>query len=95
MFLDPEVVAAMPIPLDRPVTRAISGLMKSFSSSHGLTSAVEDVQKGHGYNLQGGGKSAKKRPKRKPRYPKNFDPKNPGPPPDPERWLPKYERCER
>ncbi|XP_051227513.1 uncharacterized protein [Lolium perenne] len=34
---------------------------------------------------------AKKR-KRKPKYPKNFDPANPGPPPDPERWLPKRER---
>jgi len=30
--------------------------------------------------------------KRKPKYPKGFDPKNPGPKPDPERWLPKYER---
>ena len=30
--------------------------------------------------------------KRKVRYPKNFDPKNPGPAPNPERWLPKHER---
>lgn len=30
--------------------------------------------------------------KRKPRLPKNFDPKNPGPLPDPERWMPLYER---
>merc|ERR1712039_522399 len=38
---------------------------------------------------------AKKRAKkRKPRFPKNFDPENPGPPPDPERWLPKCERAE-
>ncbi|XP_042498370.1 signal recognition particle subunit SRP72 [Macadamia integrifolia] len=36
-------------------------------------------------------KSKKKR-KRKPKYPKGFDPANPGPPPDPERWLPKRER---
>jgi signal recognition particle subunit SRP72 len=34
---------------------------------------------------------AKKR-KRKPKYPKGFDPANPGPPSDPERWLPKRER---
>ncbi|KAE8808957.1 Signal recognition particle 72 kDa protein [Hordeum vulgare] len=34
---------------------------------------------------------AKKR-KRKPKYPKGYDPANPGPPPDPERWLPKRER---
>ncbi|KAL7113420.1 hypothetical protein ACP275_04G059400 [Erythranthe tilingii] len=35
---------------------------------------------------------AKKKRKRKPKYPKGFDPENPGPPPDPERWLPKRER---
>ena len=34
----------------------------------------------------------KKKKKRKIRYPKNFDPKNPGLPPDPERWLPKLQR---
>ncbi|KAM7267671.1 hypothetical protein ACFE04_009837 [Oxalis oulophora] len=34
----------------------------------------------------------KKKRKRKPKYPKGFDPANPGPAPDPERWLPKRER---
>ncbi len=34
----------------------------------------------------------KKKKKKRPRYPKNFDPKNPGNPPNPERWLPKQER---
>jgi signal recognition particle subunit SRP72 len=34
----------------------------------------------------------KKKRKRKVRYPKNFDPANPGPLPDPERWLPFMER---
>lgn len=34
----------------------------------------------------------KRKRKRKPRYPKNFDPERPGPPPDPERWLPKWQR---
>lgn len=37
-------------------------------------------------------KTKKKKRKRKPKYPKGFDPANPGPPPDPERWLPKRER---
>ncbi|KAK3284576.1 Signal recognition particle core component [Cymbomonas tetramitiformis] len=37
------------------------------------------------------GKEKKKR-KRKPRLPKDFDPENPPPLPDPERWLPKHER---
>ncbi|KAL4460827.1 hypothetical protein ABPG74_016299 [Tetrahymena malaccensis] len=30
--------------------------------------------------------------KKRVRYPKGFDPKNPGPLPNPERWLPKWER---
>ncbi|KMS94564.1 hypothetical protein BVRB_020140 [Beta vulgaris subsp. vulgaris] len=33
-----------------------------------------------------------KKKKKKIRYPKGFDPANPGPPPDPERWLPRHER---
>ena len=37
--------------------------------------------------------AADARRRRKPTiYPKGFDPENPGPPPDPERWLPKRER---
>eukprot|EP00930_Biecheleria_cincta_P004629 TRINITY_DN105548_c0_g1_i1.p1 TRINITY_DN105548_c0_g1~~TRINITY_DN105548_c0_g1_i1.p1 ORF type:complete len:648 (+),score=179.33 TRINITY_DN105548_c0_g1_i1:90-2033(+) len=39
-------------------------------------------------------KKHKTKRRRKIRYPKNFDPENPGPPPDPERWLPKRERAE-
>ncbi|CAN8243814.1 unnamed protein product [Cochlearia groenlandica] len=35
---------------------------------------------------------AKRKRKRKPKYPKGYDPANPGPPPDPERWLPRRER---
>lgn len=34
----------------------------------------------------------KKRKNKKIQYPKGFDPKAPGPPPDPERWLPKWQR---
>jgi len=33
-----------------------------------------------------------KKRKRNIKYPKNFDPKNPGPEPDHERWLPKWQR---
>lgn len=35
--------------------------------------------------------------KRKPRYPKDYDPSKPNgglPPPDPERWLPKWQRSD-
>eukprot|EP01025_Chloroclados_australasicus_P040463 TRINITY_DN4226_c1_g1_i2.p1 TRINITY_DN4226_c1_g1~~TRINITY_DN4226_c1_g1_i2.p1 ORF type:complete len:659 (-),score=77.45 TRINITY_DN4226_c1_g1_i2:176-2152(-) len=44
-------------------------------------------------NKAGEGQAKRKR-KRKPRYPKGFDPENPGPPPNPERWLPKWERSD-
>ncbi|XP_011019281.1 PREDICTED: signal recognition particle subunit SRP72 [Populus euphratica] len=45
-----------------------------------------------GAHEEGKKEKPKKKRKRKPRYPKGFDPANPGPPPDPERWLPKRER---
>ncbi|KAJ6808577.1 signal recognition particle subunit SRP72-like [Iris pallida] len=65
---------------------------------------VESLEKTHGAKHVEGGhvgkmevsedvkKTRVKKRKRKPRYPKGFDPANPGPPPDPERWLPKRER---
>ena len=37
-------------------------------------------------------KAKQKKKKHVPRYPKGFDPANPGPMPDPERWLPRWER---
>merc|ERR1719444_498553 len=37
---------------------------------------------------------AETKKKTKPRFPKGFDLANPGPPPGPERWLPKRERAE-
>nr|GEY59304.1 signal recognition particle subunit SRP72 [Tanacetum cinerariifolium] len=62
------------------------------------TSGAKHVENGHhlGNNVEpqetkSKDKSKKKR-KRKPKYPKGFDPANPGPPPDPERWLPRRER---
>lgn len=36
----------------------------------------------------------KKKRKRPMRYPKGFDPQNPGPLPNPERWLPKWQRSD-
>ncbi len=36
----------------------------------------------------------KKKRKRRQRLPKGFDAANPGPPPDPERWLPKWQRSD-
>ncbi|KAK8579520.1 hypothetical protein V6N13_142719 [Hibiscus sabdariffa] len=56
---------------------------------------VDSASRGGLADAQEDGKTKekpKKKRKRKPRYPKGFDPANPGPPPDPERWLPKRER---
>jgi hypothetical protein len=44
-------------------------------------------------NTEGGGEIfIPKKRNRKVKYPKNFDVKNPGPEPDAERWLPKWQR---
>ena len=43
---------------------------------------------------QSGQAQAKKKRKRKVRYPKGFDPADPGPLPHPERWLPKWQRSD-
>ncbi|KAK9117452.1 hypothetical protein Sjap_016399 [Stephania japonica] len=67
---------------------------------------IESLEKTSGADVEGGGNlqnirpyvegkgkaKTKKKRKRKPRYPKGFDPAKPGPPPDPERWLPKRDR---
>ena len=45
-------------------------------------------------DLSTGAVREKKKRKQKPRLPKNFDPENPGPKPDPERWLPKWQRSD-
>ncbi|CAH2042870.1 unnamed protein product [Thlaspi arvense] len=62
-----------------------------------LTSGAKNLENGPSLGITEpfeakGKEKAKKKRKRKPRYPKGFDPANPGPPPDPERWLPKRER---
>lgn len=51
--------------------------------------------KGKAGQQEGAEVNTKKRKRKKAkRLPKNFDPDNPGPPPDPERWLPKWQRAE-
>ena len=76
--LDPEALEAAPVPKITMPKKAESG---------------KDA--GGDWNPAGtDAEIAKKRRKKKVRYPKNFDPENPGPPPDPERWLPKTERTE-
>ncbi|XP_075504420.1 uncharacterized protein LOC142541852 [Primulina tabacum] len=53
--------------------------------SNGLTLGIAEAYKSKK-------EKPKKKRKRKPKYPKGFDPAKLGPPPDPERWLPKRER---
>lgn len=59
-----------------------SGAKPMEGSAAAASSMQEEVKK----------EKAKRKRKRKPKYPKGFDPANPGPPPDPERWLPRRER---
>mmetsp|Transcript_5842 Transcript_5842/g.19878 ORF Transcript_5842/g.19878 Transcript_5842/m.19878 type:complete len:717 (-) Transcript_5842:80-2230(-) len=61
---------------------------KAGNQGEGEEAAEDEEAEG----AQGSAKARKARKKRKTRFPKNFDPENPGPPPDPERWLPKRER---
>lgn len=68
----------------------VDSLEKTSGAKHVESASYFEVNEAHG---EGKNKDkAKKKRKRKPRYPKGFDPANPGPPPDPERWLPKRER---
>ncbi|KAL6516282.1 hypothetical protein OROGR_019587 [Orobanche gracilis] len=67
----------------------VESLEKTYGAKHvenGVSMGVSEA-----YEAKSKEKNKKKR-KRKPKYPKGFDPANPGPPPDPERWLPKRER---
>ncbi|KAF5177383.1 Signal recognition particle subunit srp72 [Thalictrum thalictroides] len=60
--------------------------LEKTSGAQGSVQNIEVIEEGKAKT------KTKKKRKRKPRYPKGFDPANPGPPPDPERWLPKRER---
>ncbi|KAL6505355.1 hypothetical protein OROGR_025172 [Orobanche gracilis] len=77
--------------------KALPGLkgidVESLEKTYGAKHVENGVFMGgsEAYEAKSKEKNKKKR-KRKPKYPKGFDPANPGPPPDPERWLPKRER---
>ncbi|GMH35802.1 hypothetical protein BSKO_03670 [Bryopsis sp. KO-2023] len=77
-----------------------SGLLpvREFDASEmdDLEGSIKGVRrKDHGLRKRSvgeGGDKPKRKRARKPRLPKGFDPANPGPMPDPERWLPKWQR---
>jgi len=85
--LDPEELEQAAIP------KIDKSLRKAKEAEKEEAPAAEDAAEGEA-PADGTQKKAKRKRKRKIRYPKNFDPENPGPPPDPERWLPKRERAE-
>lgn len=68
----------------------VESLEKTSGAKHDESSLLHGLAEAHEESKSK--EKTKKKRKRKPRYPKGFDPANPGPPPDPERWLPKRER---
>ncbi|KAL6573749.1 hypothetical protein OROHE_002208 [Orobanche hederae] len=76
--------------------KALPGLkgidVESLEKTYGVKHVENGVSVGLSEAYEAKSKEKRKQRKRKPKYPKGFDPANPGPPPDPERWLPKRER---
>lgn len=68
----------------------VDNLEKTSGAKH--VESAADLGASDAYMTDKNKAKSKKKRKRKPRYPKGFDPANPGPPPDPERWLPRRER---
>ncbi|KAL6193176.1 hypothetical protein ACLB2K_034260 [Fragaria x ananassa] len=68
----------------------VDNLEKTSGAKH--EEGISQVKVAETYEEGKSKSKSKKKRKRKPKYPKGFDPANPGPPPDPERWLPKRER---
>lgn len=67
----------------------VDGLEKTSGAKHMDNGPISGISEAHEQKSK---EKTKKKRKRKPKYPKGFDPANPGPLPDPERWLPKRER---
>lgn len=78
--------------------KSLPGLKGIDVESLEKTSGAKQIENGpalgvsEAYESNNNKEETKKKRKRKPKYPKGFDPANPGPPPDPERWLPRRER---
>lgn len=72
--------------LNRPDEITDMNLLQTLENNIHFSITKKDQQREQVVRLK------KKIKKRRTRYPKDFDPANPGPPPNPERWLPKYER---
>ena len=81
----PELVAEQRLTEDDCLQRLIGAAMPEKQKEHKLKVDVK---------MESGGAEIfiPNRKKKNIRYPKNFDAANPGPLPDPERWLPKWQR---
>lgn len=79
-------------PLDEGEPIDAEGLERAALPRSGKRGAGLTERKRMGEEEPGARAKKKRRRRKPPRYPKDFDPANPGPPPDPERWLPKRER---
>ncbi|GBF97135.1 signal recognition particle subunit [Raphidocelis subcapitata] len=92
--LDPEALEDLTRALNsvRAARRREAEAEAEAAAAEGADGAAAKRRRGGG---EGGG--AKKKRKKKPRYPKGYDPSKPNgglPPPDPERWLPKWQRAD-
>jgi len=92
--LDAEELEQAPIPkIAHLSTKKISKGRPAKDAEDDTAATGEEVDSDEDAAAEGDVKRKKKK-KKHIRLPKNFDPENPGPPPDPERWLPKRERTE-
>jgi len=94
------LAAKLPAPPQLPAA-TVDGLESSGALAGAATRRAEDAQAAVAVpgskrksDIDGAEKKEKRKRRRKKRYPKGFDPANPGPLPDPERWLPKWQRAD-
>ncbi|KAG7672384.1 putative Signal recognition particle subunit SRP72 [Nannochloris sp. 'desiccata'] len=94
----PQVSAAEVDALEASGTVGTARLNAGTASGASIKAAVLSGAAGKrkAADADGSGEKRKKKRKRKIRYPKGFDPENPSghPLPDPERWMPKWQRAE-
>jgi len=94
------LLTKLPVPPEMAAA-AVDGLEASASAGHrrgAENAAIPGNRKADG-SREGAATTATEKKnrlkrKRKSRLPKNFDPENPGPMPDPERWMPKWQRAD-
>lgn len=96
--MDADAAAALETTGAHPEThlsQSVSALMPIITERLGRVGGSTRMSKAAKASGSGEAQKAKKRSRKKVvRLPKGFDPENPAPPPDPERWLPKWQRSD-